>query len=146
NQLLGSSGDNNAIDILRSQSSAIYFLLTAQSTPVAGQPCQFVVDAINAAGATIESYNGTVHFTSNDPTAILPPDLKLTNGVGVVSVTFNAVGHQYLRATDKQSFKSTGTSATFFVSASVGHGSAAKLDAPTPTQLLAGATFPLVVT
>src|SRR5262249_38052800 len=49
-------------------------------------------------------------------------------------------------ATDTRSFQITGTSATFLVSDSVGHGSAAKLDAPIPTQLLAGATFPLVVT
>ena len=88
---------SNCITIVRNQSSAVYFLLTAQSTPVAGQPCQFVVTAINAAGQTIKNYTGTAHFFSNDPSAILPADLTLANGVGVVTATFNTLGAQYLQ-------------------------------------------------
>lgn len=47
-------------------------------------------------------YNGTVHFTSSDATAVLPPDTPLTNGIGTFSVTFNTAG-------------TTGTSQTIFV-------------------------------
>jgi hypothetical protein len=106
----------NSITILRSQpSDAVYFLLTAQSTPWVGQACQFVVTAINSAGQTIPNYSGKVHFTSNDPHASLPADITLTNGVGVVSTTFNTVGADYLRAADLANHKITGTSASFSV-------------------------------
>ncbi len=135
----------NSITIVRNQSSAVYFLLTAQSTPVAGQPCQFVVTAINAAGQTINNYTGTVHFTSNDPSAVLPADMTLTNGVGVVAATFNTVGVEYLRAADTSDSKITGTSADFSVSKGQVVGPAAKFTIAMPVTLDAGATFSLVV-
>ena len=46
-------------------------------------------------------YNGTVHFTSSDPGAVLPADGPVTNGIGTFSVTFNTGGQlQILNATD----------------------------------------------
>ncbi len=107
---------SNYITILRNQStSGVYFLVTAQSTPMGGQPCQFVVTAVNAAGQTLTNYSGTVHFSSNDPNASLPSDMTLTNGVGVVTATFNSIGGDYLRATDAANPKKTGTSFNFAI-------------------------------
>jgi FG-GAP-like repeat/Dockerin type I domain len=107
---------SNYITILRNQSSTgVYFLVTAQSTPDNGDPTQYVVTAVNVAGQTVNNYSGTVHFTSNDPAAILPADMTLTNGVGTVSATFKTSGNQYLRATDSANHDITGTSADFSI-------------------------------
>ena len=58
----------NYFTVYRNQSpTAVYFLVTAQSTPDNGDPTQFVVTAVDTAGQTVKNYSGTVHFTSNDP-------------------------------------------------------------------------------
>jgi hypothetical protein len=108
------------VTIMRNQSpSAVYFNLTALATPRAGVSCPFTVTAINSAGQTVTSYSGTVHFTSNDPAAVLPADVRLTNGVGTVSVTFGTSGNEYLRGRDTANSKITGTSHTFAVAGPV---------------------------
>ena len=58
------------------------------------------ITAQDAAGNTIFNYSGTVHFTSTDANAILPPDTTLTNGTGTFNVTFNTKGAQTVTATD----------------------------------------------
>ncbi len=60
-------------------------------------------------GNTDTSYSGTVHFTSSDPGAVLPPDTALVNGVANVSVTFRTVGIQTVTATDLANPSLTGT-------------------------------------
>lgn len=55
------------------------------------------------------SYNGTVHFTSSDPAAILPADVVLVNGAATVNVKFLTVGVQTLTATDVATPSITGT-------------------------------------
>jgi len=108
------------VTIMRNQSpSAVYFNLTALATPRAGVSCPFTITAINSAGRTVTSYSGTVHFTSNDPAAVLPADVRLTNGVGTVSMTFGTSGNEYLRGRDTANPKITGTSHTFAVAGPV---------------------------
>ncbi|HEV3084524.1 MAG TPA: FG-GAP-like repeat-containing protein, partial [Gemmataceae bacterium] len=108
------------VTIMRNQSpSAIYFNLTALATPRAGVSCPFTITAINSAGQTVTSYSGTVHFTSNDPAAVLPADVRLSNGVGTVSMTFGTSGNEYLRGRDTANPKITGTSHTFAVAGAV---------------------------
>ncbi len=51
-------------------------------------------------GNQASSYNGTVHFTSSDPAAVLPSDLVLVNGAAAANVKFLTVGTQTLTATD----------------------------------------------
>ncbi len=51
-------------------------------------------------GNVATSYTGTVHVTSSDPAAVLPPDTKLVNGVAMVNVKLMTVGTQTITATD----------------------------------------------
>src|SRR4051794_24297944 len=37
-----------------------------------------VVDAIDASGNLVRDYRGTIHFASDDPAAVLPPDYTFT--------------------------------------------------------------------
>jgi hypothetical protein len=60
-------------------------------------------------GNVTPSYNGTVHFTSSDPLAVLPPDTALVNGTATVKVTFLTVGTQTITATDVATPALTGT-------------------------------------
>ena len=49
------------------------------------------VTAQDGGGHTNTGYGGTVHFTSTDLQAVLPPDSTLTNGVGTFLVTLKTV-------------------------------------------------------
>ena len=60
-------------------------------------------------GNAATSYNGTVHFTSSDPLAVLPADTTFVNGVASVNVKFLTVGTQTLTATDVVNASITGT-------------------------------------
>ncbi len=60
-------------------------------------------------GNAATSYNGTVHFTSSDPLAVLPPDTTFVNGLATVNVKFLTVGTQTLTATDITNPSITGT-------------------------------------
>jgi hypothetical protein len=66
----------------------------------AGTPVLVGVTAQDASGNRILNYSGTVHFTSTDPNASLPPDTTLENGTGTFTVTFNTTGSQTVSATD----------------------------------------------
>jgi uncharacterized repeat protein (TIGR01451 family) len=62
----------------------------------------------------LATYSGTVHFTSSDPLAVLPPDASMAGsdvGTRVFSVTFKTLGDQTITATDTHSpgFNGTGT-------------------------------------
>jgi hypothetical protein len=52
------------------------------------------VTALDSSGATVTGYGGTVHFSSSDSRAVLPPDLKLSAGAGGASATL----HEYAAA------------------------------------------------
>src|SRR5262249_42623549 len=54
-------------------------------------------------------YTGTVHFTSNDPNAILPADTTLTNGGGTFLATLSP-GRRLIIATDTANASITGSS------------------------------------
>src|SRR5438132_1494695 len=105
-----------ALTIMRNiSSSAVYFDITALASPRAGVSCPFTVTAVNSAGQTVAGYSGTVHFSSNDPAAVLPANVALVNGVATANVTFGAAGNFYLRGTDVANLRITGTSHTLTV-------------------------------
>jgi hypothetical protein len=56
--------------------------------------------AQDAFGNFTTGYSGTVHFTSSDPSAVLPADTTLVNGTATANVTFMTVGTQTITATD----------------------------------------------
>jgi len=60
----------------------------------------FTVTALDAANNVATSYSGMVHFTSSDPTAVIPPNSKLVNGTGTFSATLTTAGFQTITATD----------------------------------------------
>ena len=77
------------------------------STATAGALTQFTVTAIDAAGNTINSYTGTVHFTSSEA-GTLPADRTLTSGVGRIHRHLNTAGNQTITATDTPTARSIG--------------------------------------
>ena len=83
-------------------------ILTAGTSVLVG------ITAQDAAGNTLFNYSGTLHFTSTDPKAVLPPDTTLSNGTGTFTVTFNTTGTQTVSATDLATGV-TGTSASITV-------------------------------
>jgi uncharacterized repeat protein (TIGR01451 family) len=78
-----------------------------------GQPFNFTVSARDASGNIVPTYAGTVHFTSTDGTATLPPDGPLTNGAGTRSAIFHQGGT--ITATDTSNPSITGTSSPIAV-------------------------------
>jgi len=61
------------------------------------------VTALDAAGKRMYGYRGTVHFTTSDVDASLPPDYKFTaadNGTHVFTVTLRTTGTQSVTARD----------------------------------------------
>jgi hypothetical protein len=60
-------------------------------------------------GNSVTGYTGTLHFTSTDSAATLPPDGAFTNGF-YNNVTFNTTGPQTVTATDTGTSSITGTS------------------------------------
>jgi hypothetical protein len=93
--------------------SATHFQVTpsAQSV-VAGTPLSLTVTAEDAAGNPA-AYLGTVHFTSTDPLASLPPDYTFTaadNGVHTFTdVILHAAGSPTVTATDTATGSITGS-------------------------------------
>jgi hypothetical protein len=78
--------------------------VTGFSSPTtAGVPGSITLTALNANGTVNTGYTGTVHFTSSDPQAVLPPDYTFTaadQGTHTFNVTLDTAGTQSLTATD----------------------------------------------
>jgi len=74
------------------------FVVTGLSaSSVAGDPSGFTLSVKQGDGSPFTSYTGTVHFTSTDPQAILPPDYHFTpadQGTHVFGYVFRTVGVQ----------------------------------------------------
>jgi hypothetical protein len=86
--------------------------LTASGFPspiTAGMAGNITVTAKDPYGNIATGYTGTVHFTSSDTQAILPPDSTLTNGTGTFSATLKTAATQSITATDKANGSLTST-------------------------------------
>lgn len=96
------------------------FVLSAPQTAIAGVPFNFTVTAKDASFTTDTGYSGTVHFTSNDPLAVLPADATLINGAGTFQATFrngSTVSSKTITATDTANPSTTGTSGMITIQA-----------------------------
>lgn len=87
--------------------AALSYLAVSSSTPAptAGVPFSVTVTAKTVSGATLTAYAGTVHFTSSDGQAGLPPDYTFTVGDAGThtftnGVTLKTAGSQTVAATD----------------------------------------------
>jgi photosystem II stability/assembly factor-like uncharacterized protein len=74
--------------------------VTAQTTGTAGSPLSFEVTARDSIGHVATGYTGTLHFTSNDPDAVLPADSTLTAGVGNFQATPETAQASQITAAD----------------------------------------------
>ena len=89
---------------------------------VAGAKHDVTVTATDAYGNRLSSYRGTIHITSSDPAAVLPADYTFTaadSGVHKfpLGLTLEALGTQWVRATDKATPTITGVQAHIAVAA-----------------------------
>src|SRR5205807_1338430 len=88
-----------------------HFTLTGTST-VAGVSHSLGVTARDADGNIATGYLGTVHFTSSDPSAVLPAEYTFTANDAchhVLSVTLKTAGSRSITATDTLTASTTGT-------------------------------------
>src|ERR1700728_3774483 len=97
--LLGgcSGGGNTALTTVPTAHLAITLPTT---TVTAATPFTFTVKALDAMGAVVPTYAGTVRITTSDTAAKLPPAAALNQGVGTFTVTFNSTGNQTITASD----------------------------------------------
>jgi hypothetical protein len=129
----------------QSNTGATHFSVTATdangnvlSSTTAGSAFTVTVTALDSGGNVVSGYGGTVHFTSTDAGATLPPDATLTNGVGTFSVTLVSAGSQTVTATDTSRSAITG-----HTTVTVGADAASKLvfgQQPTSTSVGAAIT------
>jgi hypothetical protein len=109
-QLSGHSGP-----IAVSAAPASHFGVIAPKIFTVGRPLIFTVIAEDRFNNIASDYAGTVHFTSTDPSAVLPHDTTLANGAAIFGAIFNAKapgkGHgTTIAATDTVNPDITGTS------------------------------------
>jgi uncharacterized delta-60 repeat protein len=95
---------SGVIGVLRYQGDTTTFAVTGYPSPsTAGAAGTFTVTAEDFTGNVQAGYTGTIHFTSSDPHAVLPPDYTFTAadaGVHTFSAVFETAGSQSLTATD----------------------------------------------
>jgi hypothetical protein len=87
----------------------------APGSATAGNAFDVTVTALDPYNNPATTYLGTVHFTSSDPQAVLPPDFTFTardNGVHTFSATLITLGSQSLTVSDTQSGTSVSPATT----------------------------------
>jgi DNA-binding beta-propeller fold protein YncE len=88
------------------QPSAVASFATLSGFPAlvkTGITNPITVRILDSAGEAATTYRGTIHFTSNDPSASLPGDytfIAADNGVHTFNVTFNSAGTRTITITD----------------------------------------------
>jgi len=122
--------------------TATHFSITAPATATAGTALSFTVTALDANNHTVTTYSGTVHFSSSDPSALLPANSTLTSGIGAFSATLGTASSQTITATDVANASITGTSSPIMVSAP----GATHFSVTVPATATAGTAFQFTVT
>ena len=98
----------------------IHLSVSGPAFTPSGTSFNFTVTALDASNSTVTNYSGTIHFTSTDPHAQLPPDSTLASGSKVFSATLTTAGSQTITATDKATSAITGSSNSINVGALAG--------------------------
>jgi hypothetical protein len=106
----GTLTSSQSFSIAVTPGPATHFTVSIPAGGTAGTPGAVTVTAFDAFGNVATGYSGTVHFTSSDPHAVLPANVKLTNGTGTFSETLETSGSQTIAATDTVKATITGTS------------------------------------
>ena len=92
------TGTSNPISV--GPGAAVKLNVVTPASVTAAVPFNFTVTALDAFGNTATGYAGTVHFSSNDAQAVLPPNSTLTNGAGNFSATLKTITNTTITATD----------------------------------------------
>ncbi len=91
-----------------------FTVVTPASDPVGGT-FNFKVSAQDAYNNAATKYSGTVHFSSTDPLAKLPPNSPLTSGTGTFSAILATQASETITATDTVTSSITGVSPSISV-------------------------------
>jgi hypothetical protein len=91
-----------------------HFQITVSASATAGTAVSVTITALDANGQPVTGYTGTVHFTSTDPSAMLPDDYTFTAAdagthVFTAGATFFTAGNQTISATDTADATITGS-------------------------------------
>jgi hypothetical protein len=89
-----------------------HLAISVTSPETAGTAFNITVTALDASNNVDPTYADTVHFTSTDPAAVLPPDytfMSSDNGVHTFSVTLRTRDSQSITATDTSDATINGT-------------------------------------
>ena len=107
---------------------ADYFVVQGMPTSLAAnETFSFTVTAKDATtGSTATGYTGSVHFSSTDPSAVLPADSTLASGTGIFSATFKTSGSQSITVTASGGMLSQAPNSPF----STNLGNDSQFDAP----------------
>jgi hypothetical protein len=97
--------------------AATHFSFNAQTAATTRSFINIGVSALDASNNQSTGYNGTVHITSSDATAILPGNTTLQTGSGNFQVTLETPGNQTITAADAVTPSITGTSSAISVTA-----------------------------
>jgi pectate lyase-like protein len=97
--------------------TAVHFSVSGPANVPSGISFNFTVTALDTSNNTVTAYSGTVHFTSTDPHAQLPPDSTLISGSKVFSAALTTAGSQMITATDKATPAIAGSSNSINVGA-----------------------------
>jgi hypothetical protein len=91
-----------------------HYGVSAPANTTAGTSFSVTVTALDANNQTATSYMGTVHFTSTDPNAVLPPNYTFVAadaGVHTFPVTLTTAGSRTVTVTDTTTASITGSAA-----------------------------------
>lgn len=91
--------DGSASVTVNPANTATHFLVSAPTSAHPGVPFSFTVQALNASN-TQATYDGTISFSSSDPSATLPGSAVLDSGVATFSATLETLGNRTITVTD----------------------------------------------
>jgi len=115
---------------------ATHLVVSAPLSATAGSAFNVNVTAEDDSGNIADTYSGTVHFTSTDPTSALHADTVLTKGTGSFSTTLYTAAPNLIRARDTATATITGTAGITINPDAVNH-----FTLTTPTTATSGLAF-----
>jgi polygalacturonase len=112
----GGNGTGGAsVAVAAATAKATHFMVTGPANVDSGIRFSLTVSALDSFNNTVTTYSGTIHFTSTDPHAQLPPDSTLASGTGVFSAALAIPGGQQITGSDTATTSLTGTSGSINV-------------------------------
>ena len=121
---------------------ATHFIISTPLTAVKNGSFAFTVTAVDSLGYLASDYSRVVHITSTDAGAVLPANLAMANGTGVLTATLKTFGSQTITAADAILPTLNGTSAPILV----GAGAATHFSISAPSSAQTGSPLSFTVT